>query len=58
MPDMLQDALPQAAVASTLLIGCTFTGGDDFRVVYRTYAYLAKDPLLLVEDPLFIRSLT
>jgi hypothetical protein len=33
--------------------GRTFTGCDDFRVAYRTYAHLAKDPLQLqiVKDP-------
>jgi len=34
-------------MAFALHTGRTFTGRDGFRVAYRTYAYLAKVPLLL-----------
>ncbi|GAY74745.1 hypothetical protein NBRC111894_299 [Sporolactobacillus inulinus] len=36
---------PQDAVTSALRKGRTFTGCDNFRVAYRTYAHLAEVPL-------------
>jgi hypothetical protein len=42
------DALSQDAMDFTLR-----TGRDDFRVAYRTYAYLEKVPLQLAKVPLF-----